>query len=127
LKTGATSLLPAIPAVVFAHHGACREGLESLGVKPGDSVACIGHTACLNNHYWARLAGVRILTEIYDPETPVYPFLAGLPNRDEVIATVRARALKSWSATSTTLASATPTPPSATGNSSAAPRSMRFH
>jgi hypothetical protein len=70
------------------------EGLESLGVKPGDSVACIGHTACLNNHYWARLAGVRILTEIYDPETPVYPFLAGLPNRDEVIATVRAQGAK---------------------------------
>jgi hypothetical protein len=70
------------------------EGLESLGVKPGDSVACIGHTACLNDHYWARLAGVRILTEIYDPETPVPSFLADLPNRDEVIATVRAQGAK---------------------------------
>ena len=70
------------------------EGLESLGVKPGDTVACIGHTACLNDPYWARLAGVRILTEIYDPETPVYPFLADLPNRDEVIATVRAQGAK---------------------------------
>jgi hypothetical protein len=70
------------------------EGLESLGVKPGDTVACIGHTACLNDPYWARLAGVRILTEIYDPETPVYPFLADLPNPDEVIATVRAQSAK---------------------------------
>jgi hypothetical protein len=70
------------------------EGLQSLGVKPGDTVACIGHTACLNDPYWARLAGVRILTEIYDPETPVYPFLADLPNRDEVIATVRAQGAK---------------------------------
>jgi len=70
------------------------EGLQSLGVKPGDTVACIGHTACLNDPYWARLAGARILTEIYDPETPVYPFLADLPNRDEVIATVRAQGAK---------------------------------
>jgi hypothetical protein len=70
------------------------EGLESLGVKPGDTVACIGHTACLNDPYWARLAGVRILTEIYDPETPVYPFLADLSNRNEVIATVRAQGAK---------------------------------
>jgi 4-amino-4-deoxy-L-arabinose transferase-like glycosyltransferase len=70
------------------------EGLESLGVKPGDTVACIGHTACLNDPYWARLAGVRILTEIYDPETPVHSFLADLPNRDEVIATVRAQGAK---------------------------------
>ena len=37
---------------------------------------------------------MRILTEIYDPETPVYPFLADLPNRDEVIATVRAQGAK---------------------------------
>ncbi len=70
------------------------EGLQSLGVKPGDTVACIGHTACLNDPYWARLAGARILTEIYDPETPVYPFLADLPNRNEVIATVRAQGAK---------------------------------
>ena len=70
------------------------EGLESLGVKPGDTVACIGHTACLNDPYWARLAGVRILTEIYDPETPVAVFLANLSNRDEVIATVRAQGAK---------------------------------
>ena len=70
------------------------EGLQSLGVEPGDTVACIGHTACLNDPYWARLAGVRILTEIYDPETPVYPFLSDLPNRDEVIATIRAQGAK---------------------------------
>ena len=55
------------------------EGLESLGVKPGDTVACIGHTACLNDPYWARLAGVRILTEIttlklrYIPSWPICP------------------------------------------------------
>jgi hypothetical protein len=67
------------------------DGLQSLGVKPGETVACVGHTACLNDHYWARLAGVRILTEIYDPETPVPQFLAALPNREQAIATVRAQ------------------------------------
>jgi hypothetical protein len=70
------------------------DGLESLGVKPGDSVACVGHTACLNDHYWARLADVRILTEIYDPETPVYSFLADLPNREQAIDVVRAQGAK---------------------------------
>jgi len=70
------------------------DGLQSLGVHAGDSVACIGHTACLNDPYWARLAGVRILTEIYDPETPVYPFLAALPNRDQAIDVVRGQGAK---------------------------------
>ncbi len=69
-------------------------GLESLGVRPGDSVACIGSSACLVDHYWARLAGVRILTEVYDPETPVPRFLAALPNRDQAIAVVRAQGAK---------------------------------
>jgi hypothetical protein len=70
------------------------DGLESLGVKPGDSVACVGPVACLNDPYWARLAGVRILTEIYDPETPVYSFLADLPNREQAIDVVRAQGAK---------------------------------
>jgi hypothetical protein len=63
-------------------------------VHPGDSVACVGPIACLNEPYWARLAGVRILTEIYDPETPVYPFLDALPNRDQVIDVVRGQGAK---------------------------------
>jgi hypothetical protein len=70
------------------------DGLEFLGVHSGENVACIGHTACLNDPYWARLAGVRILTEIYDPETPVYSFLADLPNREQVIDVVRAQGAK---------------------------------
>ncbi len=69
-------------------------GLASLGVRPGDSVACIGPGACLVDHYWARLAGVRILTEIYDPATPVPQFLSALPNRDQAIAVVRAQGAK---------------------------------
>jgi hypothetical protein len=70
------------------------EGLQSLGVKPGDSVACVGPVACLNDPYWARLAGVRILTEVYDPETPVPQFLAALANREQAIEVVRGQGAK---------------------------------
>ena len=68
--------------------------LTQLGVQPGDTVACVGFEACLGDFYWARLAGVRILTEIYDPDPPVYPFLLALPNRDQAIASVRAQGVK---------------------------------
>ena len=70
------------------------DSLQSLGVHPGDSVACVGAIACLNDPYWARLDGVRILTEIYDPETPVPQFLASLPNREQAIDVVRAQGVK---------------------------------
>jgi hypothetical protein len=60
------------------------KALNALGVGPGDTIACIGTRACLYDHYWARLAGVRILTEIYEPDPPLYPYLAAIPNRDQV-------------------------------------------
>jgi hypothetical protein len=58
--------------------------LNDLGVGPGDTVACIGTIACTYDHYWARLAGVRILTEIYEPNPPLYPYLAATPNREQI-------------------------------------------
>jgi hypothetical protein len=64
-------------------------GLNDLGIGPGDSIACAGTIACLYDPYWARLAGVRILTEIYEPDPPLYPSLAAMPNRDQVIDLVR--------------------------------------
>lgn len=70
------------------------EALAAIGVRPGDTVACVGYVACLSDQYWARLAGVRILTEIYDPAAPASTFLAGLPNRDQAIAIVRAQNAK---------------------------------
>lgn len=71
------------------------DALKSMGLQPGDAVACTGYTACLGDFYWARLAGVRILTEIYGPDsTPTYEFLSTLPNRDEAIAVVRAQGAK---------------------------------
>lgn len=70
------------------------QALQAMGVRPGDAVACVGSVACLEDPYWARLAGVRVLTEIYDPGTPVYPFLATLPNRDQAVATVHGQGAK---------------------------------
>jgi len=63
--------------------------LNALGVGQGDTVACIGARACHNDHYWARLAGVRILTEIYEPTTNLKPAFAHMPNRDQAIDVVR--------------------------------------
>lgn len=63
--------------------------LQDLGVKPGDEVACMGFYACLNNDYWARLAGVRILTEVYNPNGNLFQQWAGLPNREQVFDVLR--------------------------------------
>jgi len=67
------------------------QSLLDMGVKPADTVACVGFVACLDDQYWARLAGVRILTEVYDPSLHTYVFLSGLSNRDQVISVVRAQ------------------------------------
>jgi hypothetical protein len=68
--------------------------LNTLGVGPGDTVACIGTIACLYDHYWARLAGVRILTEIYEPNPPLYPYLAAMPNREQAYDVARREGAK---------------------------------
>jgi hypothetical protein len=66
------------------------QALGNLGVKPGDPIACIGWRGCLYDHYWARVAGVRILTEVYVPDASADGFLETLPNREQAIATLRA-------------------------------------
>jgi hypothetical protein len=68
--------------------------LNDLGVGPGDTVACIGTIACTYDHYWARLAGVRILTEIYEPNPPLYPYLAATPNREQAYGVARREGAK---------------------------------
>ncbi|MEO6802887.1 MAG: hypothetical protein ABI197_06555, partial [Granulicella sp.] len=40
------------------------------GIHPGDSVACLGEYACRGDLYWARLAQVRIRTEIFADLNP---------------------------------------------------------
>ncbi|NYF50169.1 hypothetical protein [Tunturiibacter gelidoferens] len=72
------------PSIFGAAHA-----LNDLGLGPGDTVACIGTIACLYDPYWARLAGVRVLTEIYEPNTPLYPSFAAMPNRAEAFDVVR--------------------------------------
>jgi 4-amino-4-deoxy-L-arabinose transferase-like glycosyltransferase len=73
--------------------GAARS-LQQLGVQPGDEVACMGGYACLNQNYWARLAGVRILTEVYNPNGELFRQWAGLPNRTQVLDILRAQNAK---------------------------------
>jgi hypothetical protein len=68
--------------------------LNTLGVGPGDTVACIGTIACTYDIYWARLAGVRILTEIYEPNPPLYPYLAAMPNREQAYSIARREGAK---------------------------------
>jgi hypothetical protein len=71
------------------------QGLQAIGVKPGDEIACMGAMACLYDHYWARLAGVRILTEVYNPTTKhLLEEFEGLPNRQQVYDIVKGQGAK---------------------------------
>ncbi|MBS1800112.1 MAG: hypothetical protein JSS95_09830 [Acidobacteria bacterium] len=63
--------------------------INQLGVGHGDSIACIGTNACLYDIYWARVADVRILTEIYVPKPFPYTSLASTPNLATALETAR--------------------------------------
>jgi hypothetical protein len=83
------------PTGWYDHHiFPAAHALNTLGVGPGDTVACIGTMACTYDIYWARLAGVRILTEIYEPNPPLYPYLAAMPNREQVYDVLRREGAK---------------------------------
>ncbi len=43
-------------------------GLEQLGVRPGDKLACMSDVACYTDHYWARIAGAQILAQVDTPD-----------------------------------------------------------
>lgn len=61
------------------------KGLNALGVGSGDEIACMGTIACLNDPYWMRLANVRVLTEVYNPDAHhLLEEYEGLPNRQQV-------------------------------------------
>jgi lipoprotein signal peptidase len=64
--------------------------INQLGVGHGDAIACIGTNACLYDIYWARVADVRILTEIYLPKPFPYTSLASTPNMAKAIDLARA-------------------------------------
>ncbi len=74
---------------------AAARGLHALGVGSGDSIACMGTIACLNDPYWMRLADVRVLTEVYNPDpTHLMEEFQGLPNRSQVLAVLKAQGAK---------------------------------
>jgi hypothetical protein len=74
--------------------GAAR-GLEAMGVQPGDEIACMGPTACIFDPYWARLAGVRVVTEIYNPDqSQMFAELENLQNRQQVYDVVKGQGAK---------------------------------
>ena len=67
-------------------------GLAAMGVHPGDEIACVGTTACLYDPYWARVAGVRVLTEIYEPAPQhLIDQLGALPNLRETYDVVQSQ------------------------------------
>jgi len=70
------------------------DALNQAGVRPGDTVACIGTHACLYDVYWARLTGVRVLTEIYVPETDLYGELQKMENRQQAYEIARQQGAK---------------------------------
>ncbi|MGI4854403.1 MAG: hypothetical protein ACRYF4_10205 [Janthinobacterium lividum] len=66
------------------------EGLGHMGIRPGDEIACVGTGACLYDNYWARLAGVRVLTELYDPVPDhLVDHLDRLANREQAYEVIK--------------------------------------
>jgi hypothetical protein len=75
-------------------YGAAK-GLNALGVGSGDEIACMGTIACLNDPYWMRLADVRVLTEVDNPDAKhLLEEFEGLPNRPQVEDVLRAQGAK---------------------------------
>ncbi len=75
-------------------YGAAK-GLNALGIGHGDDIACMGTIACLNDPYWMRLANVRVLTEVYNPDaTHLLEEFEGLPNRQQVEDVLKAQGAK---------------------------------
>jgi hypothetical protein len=71
------------------------KGLHALGVGSGDEIACMGTIACLNDPYWMRLADVRVLTEVYNPDAKhLLEEFEGLPNRQQVEDILKAQGAK---------------------------------
>jgi hypothetical protein len=75
-------------------YGAAK-ALNALGVGEDDEIACMGTIACLNDPYWMRLADVRVLTEVYNPDAKhLLEEYEGLPNRQQVDDVLKAQGAK---------------------------------
>jgi hypothetical protein len=89
------SLVGQVPAWRDPQIFSAAEGLRAMGLVPGDSIACIGTIACLNDHYWARVASVRIVDEIYAPEAKHLAVqLDTMPNRQQAYDALRTQGAK---------------------------------
>lgn len=85
-----------LPAAWYSPNifGAAK-GLNALGVGNGEEIACMGTIACLNDPYWMRLADVRVLTEVYNPDSKhLLEEFEGLPNRQQVDDVLKAQGAK---------------------------------
>jgi hypothetical protein len=75
-------------------YGAAK-ALNKLGVGNGDEIACMGTIACLNDPYWMRLADVRVLTEVFNPDAKhLLEEFQDLPNREQVMDVLKAQGAK---------------------------------
>lgn len=84
------SLVGQVPAWRDAQIFGAAQGLRSMGMMPGDTIACIGTIACVNDFYWARAAGVHIVGEIYAPNAKhLAEQLDAMQNRDQAYAALR--------------------------------------
>lgn len=89
------SIIGQVPAWRDAQIFGAAEGLRTMGLRPGDSIACIGTIACVNDFYWARVAGVRIVDEIYAPEPKHLAIqLDTMPNRQQAYDALRSQGAK---------------------------------
>jgi ABC-type transport system involved in multi-copper enzyme maturation permease subunit len=74
------------------------KGLNALGLglnSQPDEIACMGTIACVYDPYWMRVAHVRVLTEVYNPDAQhLLEEFEGLPNRQQVYDVLKAQGAK---------------------------------
>jgi hypothetical protein len=69
--------------------------LADLGVVSGSRVACMGDDACYVNQYWTRLLQSQVAAEVEIPGNgDPADFWTALPNKDEVLRTLRDHDIK---------------------------------
>jgi 4-amino-4-deoxy-L-arabinose transferase-like glycosyltransferase len=71
-------------------------GLNGLGISAGDWVACMGELHCHTDAYWARLAGVQLVSDISVPHGPANPgepfaFWSSLSNQAQIASVLRGK------------------------------------
>jgi hypothetical protein len=95
LEERRTESVEGLPSAYSPEIYGAAKGLNALGVGSGDEIACMGTIACLNDPYWMRLADVRVLTEVYNPDSKhLLEEFEGLPNRQQVYDVLKTQGAK---------------------------------